>query len=73
MSKNSTVELRRVLVLRQMETGWFCELPDRPKVEFIGVMQIAPGTSMPAVGRRGTVMLRPAAADDLGVRKLITR
>jgi hypothetical protein len=73
MPNDFAIELRHVLVLRRMDTGWFCELPDRAKVEFIGVRQIARGTSMPSVGKRGTVRLTPVGADDLGLRKTGTR
>lgn len=54
-----------VLVIERRDTGWLCEIDHRPM--FIAKLQIAPGTSVPGEGQRGTVRLTAAAAQDLGL------
>jgi hypothetical protein len=56
-----------VLVVRQMDMGWLCEIEGRPA--FLGQLQIAPGTRMPSEGTRGQVAITIAAAADLGLSR----
>jgi hypothetical protein len=56
-----------VLVVRQTDLGWLCEIESRPT--FLGTLQVAPGTSMPREGQRGPITLTLAAALDLGLSR----
>ena len=61
-----TVRCDDVLVVQRSESGLQCEI--RGRRLFIGQLQIAPGTAVPAEGHRGPLTLTAAAAQDLGIR-----
>jgi signal transduction histidine kinase/CheY-like chemotaxis protein len=54
---------RDVLVERRAETGWFCEIDGRRVL--VRPHHVAPGTVMPSEGRRGTITVTKAAADEI--------
>jgi hypothetical protein len=56
-----------VLVVRQTDLGWLCEIESRPT--FLGKLQVAPGTRVPHEGQRGSVTVTLAAAVDLGLSR----
>jgi hypothetical protein len=57
-----------VLVVKQTELGWLCEIHGRPT--HLGTLQISPGTMMPREGERGRIYVTEAAAYDLGLMSL---
>jgi hypothetical protein len=63
---DDTVSCDDVLIVQRSETGWHCEIHGRRV--FVGQVQIAPGTFVPAEGTRGALTLTAAAAQDLGLR-----
>ena len=60
-----------VLVMERRDTGWLCEIDHR--ATFIAKLHIAPGTSVPGEGQRGTIRLTAAAARDLGLPRPLVR
>ena len=56
-----------VLVVRQTDLGWLCEIESRPT--FLGKLQIVPGSRVPNEGQRGPITLTLAAAIDLGLSR----
>jgi hypothetical protein len=60
-----TVIVDEVLIVRQTDFGWFCEIDGAPL--FVGRLQIPPGTEVPPVGQRGSLTLTVNAARDLGL------
>jgi hypothetical protein len=55
-----------VFVLHETDLGWFCEIEDRQI--FVARLQVAPGTSVPAEGERGTLTIAPHAVRDVEER-----
>ena len=58
-----TIPLPNILVVRRAESGWFCEQEGQPL--FIARGQVALRVPFPAVGTRGTVVVRAFAIRDL--------
>jgi hypothetical protein len=54
-----------VLVIRNLELGWLCEIAGRP--HFVGKLQIVPGTRMPTEGKRGPMKITTSAVQSLGL------
>jgi len=52
-----------VLILHQTDVGWLCEI-ESCRV-FVARLQIAPGTTVPKEGERGTVAIAGYAAEDI--------
>jgi hypothetical protein len=65
--QGNVIVVHDVLIVRQLELGWLCEIEGRPA--FLGKLQVAPGTSLPGEGRRGTIMITVTAAADLGLQR----
>jgi hypothetical protein len=62
--ERTTFTLDDVLVSRQSDLGWLCEIAGRRT--FIGKLQVPAGFQMPSEGQRGTIALTMMAAVDLG-------
>jgi hypothetical protein len=65
--QGNVVVVEDVLIVRQLEMGWLCEIEGRPA--FLGKLQVVPGTRMPPEGRRGVVTITVGAAADLGLQR----
>jgi len=65
--ERTTFTLDDVLVIRQSDLGWLCDIGGRPT--FLGRLQVPPGFSMPPEGQRGTIALTMVAATDLGLTR----
>jgi hypothetical protein len=60
---NSEATFHDVLVLHCTNFGWLCDI-EGCRV-FIARLQVAPGTTMPREGERGTVAIAGYAASDI--------
>ena len=65
--QGNVIIVNDVLIVRQLEMGWLCEIEGRPA--FLGKLQVAPGTRLPTEGRRGPVSITIGAAADLGLQR----
>ena len=54
-----------VLVVRELELGWLCEIAGRPT--FLGKLQVPPGAHMPPERQRGVVGFPVATSMELGI------
>ena len=65
--QGNVIVVHDVLIVRQLEMGWLCEIEGRPA--FLGKLQVVPGARMPLEGHRGTVTITVGAAADLGLQR----